>query len=69
MEFVVTPVILPCEGDLAVMRQFAQSFANVRHALEPPVVLIDQNKSPRMSASLILRAPDGAAAGDAAATG
>lgn len=53
MEFAVTPVILTCEGDLAVMRQFAQSFANIRHALKPPVVLIDQSKSPRMSANYL----------------
>lgn len=49
MATAITPVILTCENNLSVTRQFAQSFAHVRSAFKPPVVLIDQSKSPRLS--------------------
>jgi hypothetical protein len=50
MPFPVTPVILTCERDLATMQRFVQSFLQVRWALRPPVVLIDQSRSPQLSA-------------------
>src|SRR5262245_32745620 len=49
MPFSVLPVILTCEAALDVTRRFAVSFANVRHVLKPPIVLVDQSTSPRLS--------------------
>jgi hypothetical protein len=47
--FSILPVILTCEGDRAVMHQFVLGFRNVRHVLKPPIVLIDQSRSSRLS--------------------
>lgn len=49
MAFSVLPVILTCELDLAVVRTFVTGLRNVQHLLKPPVVLIDQSQSPRLS--------------------
>lgn len=49
MSFSVLPVILTCEGEPAIARQFILGFRNVRHAMKPPVVLIDQSRAPRLS--------------------
>src|SRR5262249_55511766 len=49
MAFSVVPIVLTCEGSFEVTRRFVASFENVRHVLKPPLVLIDQSMSPRLS--------------------
>jgi hypothetical protein len=49
MAFSVMPVILTCEMELAVTRRFVLGFCNVQYVLKPPIVLIDQSGSPRLS--------------------
>jgi hypothetical protein len=53
MAFRIRPVILTCEGEPSGLRRFVLGFANVRHVLNPPVVLIDQSRSPRLSGAYL----------------
>jgi len=53
MAFSVMPVILTCEAEVAVTRKFAASFQNVQHALKPPIILVDQSASPRLSSEYL----------------
>ncbi len=53
MPFSISPVILTCQGDPPVMRQFVLGFNNVRHVLKPPVVLVDQSRSPCLSGTYL----------------
>jgi hypothetical protein len=46
-------VILSCEASLATTRQFCVGFSNVCHTLKPPIVLIDQSGSSRLSAEYL----------------
>jgi hypothetical protein len=51
--FNVTPVILTSEADLGLTRTFVSGFRNVQHVLKPPVVLVDQSSSPRLSGEFL----------------
>lgn len=49
MTFAVQPVILTCEARISITREFVAGFRNVRHALKPAAVLIDQSRTPDLS--------------------
>lgn len=53
MPFSITPVILTSESDLSLTRTFVSGFRNVQHVLKPPVVLVDQSSSPRLSGEFL----------------
>jgi len=49
MAFSVQPVILTCDSGTSLTREFVDGFRNVRHALKPAVVLIDQSRTTDLS--------------------
>ena len=49
----IVPVILTCGRDVAVTRQFAASFREVSHVLDPPRAWVDLSASPRVGADYL----------------